>query len=148
MVESITETFIYWLQHNIVRRRNCMLEAFFNNEKTFSVFKYLLEADNYVSIAEMSIYLGVPKYAIYKVINNFDLLNMIKFASPSCIMLDLDNPIVLSMCILDELLEKYYMDDQKERITENGSFQQIIGDTDIENMSVLDFVECLKQINK
>lgn len=125
-----------------------MLEAFFNNEKTFSVFKYLLEADNYVSIAELSMYLGISEYAIRKVINNFDLLDMIKVASPSCIMLDLDNPIVLSICILDELLEKYYMDSQKERIMENGSFQQIIGEADVENMSVLDFVECLKQINK
>lgn len=126
-----------------------MLEAFFNNEKTFSVFEYLLKADDYIPWAGVGISLGIEPHQLLKIIGNFELLDMIDYGeSPLFIKLDLDNPIVLSICILDELLEKYYMDDQRERIWENGdkSFQQIVNEMDIENMSVLEFVECLKKI--
>ncbi len=123
-----------------------MLEAFFNNEKTFSIFKFLLTAEGYVSIIDIHRAFEMPVYDIHKILNNFDLLDMIEYDSPKFIRLDLDNPIVLSICILDELLEKYYLDNERERIMENGDFQQIIGDTDIMSMSVLDFVECLKKI--
>lgn len=127
-----------------------MLEAFFNNEKTFSVFKFLLNADDWVSIATMGLSLDIPVVKMHKIINNFDLLDMIVYdkKNPLFITLDLDNPIVLSICILDELLEKYYMDSEGERMKENGNFQQVIEGMDIENMSVLDFVECLKKLNK
>lgn len=130
-----------------------MLEAFFNNEKTFSVFKFLLDrADDYISMAYVGVTLEIPPVQLLKIINNFELLDMIQYGDqPLWIKLDLDNPIVLSICILDELLEKYYMDDQRERITENGneSFQQILDDIeDLENMSVLEFVECLKKLKK
>ena len=126
-----------------------MLEAFFNDEKTFSVFKYLLDKEGYVMTTKIGVDLNIGPYALHKILGNFDLLDMIKYIgnNPLVIALDLDNPIVLSICILDELLEKYYMNDKKERIKENGNFQRIIGDMDIENMSVLDFVECLKRIN-
>lgn len=125
-----------------------MLEAFFNDEKTFSVFKYLLDKGDYASMSEVGVNLLIEPYPLHKILNNFDLLDMLKhdYANPLVVALDLDNPIVLSICILDELLEKYYMDDERERIKENGDFQRIIGNMDIENMSVLDFVECLKKI--
>lgn len=133
-----------------------MLEMFFDNEKSFVIFKYLLESKTPKSYYEIAFDLDLSQSQVRHVIDNFDLLNMVKFyklglvrfQDTDSVLLNMDNPIVLSICILDELVEKYFMDDTRERIQENGNFQQLLGDVSVEDLSVEEFVGLLKKINK
>jgi len=130
-----------------------MLEMFFDNEKSFAIFDYLLHSKVPHSFWRIAYDLKLSENQVRHVIDNFDLLNMIKYHTENptpnpMVYLNMDNPIVLGICILDELVEKYFMDDTRERIQENGDFQQLLGNVSVEDLSVNEFVGLLKQLNK
>lgn len=125
-----------------------MLEMFFDNEKSFSVFKYLIESNDYVKIKDLRSDLNLTFRQLRKVIDDFELLNMIDFSSSSVsVKLNEDNPVVIGVSILDELVEKYYMRDAiSERDIEVEDFQKILEGIDVNSMSIQDFIKLLNKI--
>lgn len=123
-----------------------MLEMFFDNEKSFSVFELLLRLgakQEYLTPADIGLRLEMEPHELFKVLTSFEMLNMVEFKNPLEFKVNVHNPILIGVCILDDLVAKYYMDTTRDE-KENGDFQQIIKDNS--DISLEEFVEMLKKL--
>ena len=66
-----------------------MLEEFFDNEKTFSVFKFLLESDSYCTPADIGEALDINADSLVPIIKKFEYLNIIEFQGLNIMILKL-----------------------------------------------------------
>jgi len=120
-----------------------MLELFFDNEKSFSVFQYLIESDSTCFLpSDIGKKLKISPKSLRRILNNFEILGIVNIEDPFIISLNIDNPIVQGICILDDLVEKYYMETSDES-KENG-FKQVLNSVPTEEMTLEDFVNLLK----
>ena len=123
-----------------------MLEVFFDNEKSFSVLKILLEADDFLTPADIGERINITPNKLSNILKNFEILGIVNVQKLILYSINLESPIVLGIAHLDELVCNYighYTSDKKK---ENGNFQNALADVSYEEMSLKDFVEMLKKI--
>lgn len=124
-----------------------MLEKFFDDEKTFSVFKFLLESDSYCTPADIGETLKIDLNSLVPIIKKFEYLGIVKFHNP-LIKFNIDSPIVKAICILDEFVE-FYMDEHNkgEKLFSRRkmkSFQAQLAQALDDDLSLQEFVTTLK----
>ena len=125
-----------------------MLEKFFDDEKTFSVFKFLLESDSYCTPADIGGALNLDLNSLVPIIKKFECLGVIEFHNP-LIKFNIDSPIVEAICILDEFVEKYLDTYNKgENLCDSRrkmeSFQAQLAQALDDDLSLQEFVATLK----
>jgi hypothetical protein len=124
-----------------------MLEMFFDNEKSFSVLKFLLESDKEKLLpSDIGVGVNIAPRQLRRIIDNFEILDIVRYDFPF-ITLNLESSILQGICVLDEFVEKKYMDrPTNEGKKENGCFQQKYEEGLSKTMSLNDFVEFLKDM--
>ena len=126
-----------------------MLEKFFDDEKVFSVFKFLLESDNvYCTPADIGDALNIKPGNLIPIIINFQRLNIVEFYNP-LIKLNISSPIVEAICVLDEFVESYVDKHNKGEKLSNSrrkmeSFQAQLAQALDDDLSLQEFVATLK----
>ena len=125
-----------------------MLEEFFDNEKTFSVFKFLLESDSYCTPADIGEALEINADSLVPIIKKFEYLNIIEFHNP-LIKFNLNSPIVHAICVLDEFVESYMDRRNKGEVLFDSrrkmqSFQAQLAQALDDDLSLQEFVATLK----
>lgn len=128
-----------------------MLEMFFDNEKVFSVLEKILKADEEkINVVKICYDLNIPVDIAGDIIQDLCMLEIIKVDGDDLehVELNLDSEILLAICILDDIVGKFFLRKMKKSMIdeigqENGDFQDLLKGVNVEEISLEDFLKIM-----
>ncbi len=116
----------------------CMLEMFFDNEKVFSVFEQIIKSGSQeICVPKILFDLKIPVDEAADILQSFVFLDIIeetdKTVDEGIFKFNPDSPVVLSLCLFDDIVSKYTFEKLQKLLGDGDSCEDFLSFTKDEN---------------
>lgn len=127
-----------------------MLEMFFDDEKSFSVFEKILKSDDEkVDVVNIGWKLGIEVETLHNIVHSLEYLDIIEIIDATHVRLNIHSRVLYALCIFDEIVGDYALHKaglhSGEKDMENGDFQELLSNVQVEEITIEDFIDKLQK---